>query len=222
MIKTPQAVKQIWANRKKIELEAAALFAQIAKEAKVIWGNNNAITDLANQAYQDEQRHADLCQKIIGTKKTPIQKLNLEVQLGPNHLSRVEQLVYTSISLSCVTETLSTALLLEMKKLAQPKIIRDTVHEILTDEIRHSRIGWAILATLPKNYDLSWVSMYIPAILNEAYQTEVKPMLSRNYDNQSLEPWGILSPKKSNLIVAKTIKEVIKPGLNKFNIKISA
>ena len=138
--------------------------------------------------------------------------------LGPGHLNREQKLLYACVALSCVTETLSTALLVEMQERAAPGMIKATVHEILTDEINHSRIGWAELSRHTRSRDLSWISALLPGMLGEAMQTDVQPMLSADEGELDLSEWGILTPKHAQKIVKEAIQVVIIPGLEQNGI----
>lgn len=222
LMQAPDAVFRVWRHREKIEIEAAHLFNKMSVGLSSLWGENDAIAILANKAATDELRHAERCRKILSFSKTPHTPFVLkeDVVLGPKTLSLEDQVLYSCVAVGCVTETLSTALLVEMHKRAADGLIRETVHEILTDEIGHSRIGWAELARAAEKRDISWLQNHIPAMIHAALTTDVKPMLNSNEGKRDLSEFGILPPIQAQALMKETIHEVVLPGLKKFGLKV--
>ena len=216
----PDPVFRVWNNRLKTELEAAHLFSQMARDLTLLRGANDEIAKMSQAASDDEKRHAGLCQEILRFNRAPLEPLNpvYHSQLGP--LTKIQdRLLYACVAVGCVTETLSTALLIEMRKRAAPGIIRRTIEEILVDEIDHSRIGWAELARASRTENISWLSQFIPAMINEALQADVRPIVSQSQNDFS--QWGILPATDAKEIMAQTIHEVIAPGLKEYGIHFS-
>jgi hypothetical protein len=217
----PDAVFRIWNNRLKIELEAAHLFSQMAHDLRLLYGADDSVAKMSEAASSDERRHAVRCQEIVNFSRVPL-VLKTPIyhsQMGPaTHVQ--DRLSYACVAVGCVTETLSTALLIEMRKRAAPGIIHNTISEILIDEIDHSRIGWAELARVAKSRDVSWLSQHIPAMINEALQTDVRPILNKT--EKDLSEWGILPPTDARAIMTQTLQEVIAPGLCEYGIAWNA
>lgn len=217
----PNSVFRIWRNRLKIEYEAAALFAQLGRELALHYGEQDEVVRLCQNAETEELTHAKMCIEIIKySGEAPEFKYEKdEIQLGPEGLTSSQKIVYTSLALSCVTETLSTALLTEMSKVAEPGLIKETVHQILKDEVKHSRIGWAELSRSHKSQNLSWVQPYIALMVRQALQADIEPMLSREEAKDDLSAWGILNPRQASHIMEDTIAQVIRPGLKIFGLQ---
>jgi hypothetical protein len=217
----PETVFRLWCHRLKIELEAAQIFSNLAKDLYRLYGPTDPIGKLCEEAMQDELRHAVLCKEILSYSPIPFAepKLPEQIQLGPQNRSLHDKILYACVAVGCVTETLSTALLIEMRNRAAPGIVHNTVHEILVDEISHSRIGWGELSRASKHRDTSWLSQDLKWMLDEALQTEIKPMLSFAEGQRDLSAWGILPPEESNAVVQKTIAEVVLPGLANFGVQ---
>jgi hypothetical protein len=57
-----------------------------------------------------------------------------------------DRLLWELVSVCCVSETMNVALLTRCLEVAKDEEIRSTLHELLKDEVRHSRLGWAHLA----------------------------------------------------------------------------
>ncbi|MFN7903895.1 MAG: ferritin-like domain-containing protein [Pseudobdellovibrionaceae bacterium] len=212
----PDRVFQVWNNRLKIEIEAANLFGRLGANMKILWGANDPIAELALTAADEELRHAELCREILKLSPKPIQALSPEIKLhlGPRNLDLQDHVLYTSVALGCVTETMSTALLLRMHQCADSGIFKDTIHEILQDEINHSRIGWAELARYQQKRNLEWLLPHIQLMINDSLKTEIKPMTEIQPMKQDLSSWGILPHEEAKRISMQTINEVLCPGLN--------
>lgn len=213
----PHQVFRVWNHRLKIEIEAAHLFHHLGEEMSLVWGKNDPIAQLCFQSAEDEHRHAERCQQILNLGSAAITKEipQTNIHLGPQHLELHERVLYASVAIGCVTETLSTALLLRMHQCAQDGLIKDTIHEILEDEIAHSRIGWAEIARYSQIKSPSWLAPYFKGMIDEAIQSDVKPMTNQT-EQTDLSPWGILSSQESQLIMRDTISEVVFPGLQRY------
>ncbi len=216
-------VARVWAYRKRVEHEAADQFERLAAGLSEL-GADTKLIRLAKLSAEDEKRHAILCRKIIDQTDAQVigKAPQLGMSLGPEHWELRQRILYACVSLSCVTETLSTALLIEMKKQAGPLTVRETVHSILEDEITHSRIGWAQLATEANYCDVSWLSPFIPGMIRDAIMAEPLPRVVQGAeslnDNEWLSEWGILPEAKATAIMLSAINGVVLPGLKAFGI----
>jgi hypothetical protein len=50
------------------------------------------------------------------------------------------------VAVCCIGETMNVALMTRCMEVVKEEEIRSTLHELLTDEVRHARLGWAHLA----------------------------------------------------------------------------
>jgi len=218
----PDAVIRVWQYRERVEWEAADVFSRLARSIGFLRGEDDTVSKLAKIAASDELRHASLCRAILQEGGMPIEvsPRHFEASLGPRHLNESDRLLYGCVALGCVTESLSTALLIEMRRKAGPKIIQETIHEILEDEILHSRIGWAELARAAEERDVSWLSEYIPGMIVDAIATDVAPNLSSEDGGTDMSAWGILHAREATRIMRETFEGVIMPGLDRFGVKV--
>lgn len=219
----PEIVFRIWNNRKAIELEAAVLFKRLGRDLSELRGPYDPVVLLAKEAANDELKHAELCQKILDLNPNYLKPIapQLHTEMGPKNFRLSERVLYTCVAMSCVTETLSTALLVEMRTRAEEGLIKETVHQILSDEVNHSRIGWAELARAARSQDVSWLTRYIPKMLEAALVSDIAPMLSSREAQMDLSRWGILAPHEAKEIMARAVAEVIVPGLEKYSIHLN-
>lgn len=214
----PDAVFDIWRNREGIEIEAAIIFKQLGHDLQELYGKDDLTALLSLKSSDDELRHAVRCQEILAHHEGhdyPALVPDFKIQFGPKYLTNKQRVLYMALGVCCITETLSTALLIEMHERAFSGIIRNTIHEILVDEVDHARIGWAELSRQARVSDISWLKEYLPTLVEEAFTSDIAPMLKQNDD---LSIWGILSPKDARPIMESTLEKVIYPGLKQFGI----
>lgn len=207
---------QIWRHREQIEREAAAQFHQLARE--LASAGNSELAKRATRAALDEQRHARRCralvESLVGPDVAPAD-VPRRLTLGPATLSSRDRMLYAAVALGCVTESLSCALLLELKEAAVHPLVQATVAEIVTDEIEHARIGWAVLAAEAALRDVAWLTQYLPVIAAAAIADDVQPMAGE----VELAGLGVLPRERVQALVAETWATVISPGLARVGIR---
>lgn len=220
LTQAPPAVFRVWRHRLRIEIEAAGLFQRLGESLAARRGRADPVAVLSFEAAADERRHAEACRRILAFNPSPRPELTPETQLtlGPPPLSSEDRDLYACVAMGCVTETLSTALLMEMRKRAAEGLVRDTVHSILTDEVNHGRIGWAEISLAARNRDVAWISPHIPAMIRAALASDVEPMLARAEAREDLSAWGILPPAEAQSIMRATVCDVILPGLREYGV----
>jgi len=211
-----EQVARVWRHREGVEWEAATLFRRLASDLTAV-GASHAVIELAVRAGQDEVDHALRCRRLVdrfAPNTPPIERIPVP-GLGPSTLDLRERTLYAAVAMSCITETLSSALLLRMRETATDPAVRSTVDAILKDEIDHSRIGWAHLAWEAQRGDVAWLSEHISAMLRGAYGSDLDgmagPVDARGY--------GILPPSDVRELAQHTIATVIGPGLALYGIE---
>ena len=98
---------------------------------------------MAKRASSDELRHAEKCLDLVrhfgGAVEAP--KAPEARPVAPSSLETRERLLYEVVALSCVTETLSAALLGALVERARDSLAKSVLHSILRDEVGHVAIG---------------------------------------------------------------------------------
>jgi len=225
-----QSAAAFWLARERVEVEAAALFLDLSERLRRLAAPKN-ITDLCVEAHRDELRHADQCRAIIDALRgsrpvPPVERRRVAWRLSPAEadLDPQAEALYAAVAIGCVTESLSTALLAEIRGRAEHPLVQDTAHAILRDEVNHSRIGWAYLANAAKNGDVRWLGAHVDAMLRAALDEEASPVpgASEDLEAGALEPFGVLSARTVRLTCEATVREVIVPGLAHFGIPCAA
>ena len=219
------AIARVWQHRERIEWQAAAQFDRLAGELEAVRADPTVV-GLARQAADDERVHAALCRKLVD-QLDPRQKvgemgrggegerMGARAPLGPPDLTRPERALYAAVAVSCVTETLSAALLLQIHRAAKDELVKSVVHHILKDEIDHSKLGWAHLASESRRTSVSWLAPHISGMIRDAVTTDLAPMSGPQADTAA---FGVLGRREVGAIVDTTLSRVVFPGLARFGI----
>lgn len=212
------AVVALWRYREGVEHEAAALFATLA--ADLAAAGLPALAARARTAAADEERHAARCRAIVAACETRDEPAApppaaRPLALGPRDPDPARRALYASVALGCVTESLSCALLLAMRAPATFPPVQAAIDEILKDEIEHSRVGWAHLATAAGTGDVSWLASHIGAMRAAALDHDVADLPTA----PDLSAFGILPRAAVATVVDTTWRDVIVPGLARYGIR---
>jgi hypothetical protein len=213
------AASRVWRHRHRMELEAAERFRSLALRLSRV-GASETVVEMARRAFHDEQRHAERCLDLVsyfgGTARS---EHVVEVRpVAPRVLDERERLLYEVVALSCVTETLSTALLGELVERARDSMAKQTLHAILRDEVDHSRLGWAFLAEEHALGARDCVSEWLGAMLNSTLPDELFDATDANSFDRALSGLGSLERAERLRVVGETLNAVIFPGLARFGI----
>lgn len=228
------AVAALWRYREGVEHEAAALFATLA--ADLAAAGLPALAARARTAAADEERHAARCRAIVAACETPRAPTGAGPRdptgagprgltpaspaarpfvLGPRESDPARRALYASVAIGCVTESLSCALLLAMRAPATFRPVQAAIDEILKDEIEHSRIGWAHLATAAGTGDVSWLAPHLAGMRAAALDHDVADLPTA----PDLSAFGILPRAEVATVVDTTWRDVIVPGLARYGIR---
>jgi hypothetical protein len=139
----------VWAGRADAELRAGGSFAYLADVLPAA-GADPSLVALARRAITDERRHSELCWRLAsryaGRELPPPQRLPVSI---PRHRKASIELrrVLHVVGMSCLNETTGSAFLEQCRAGASSPLARAALHELLSDEIDHARLGWAFVAS---------------------------------------------------------------------------
>ena len=120
--------------------------------------------------------------------------------------------------MSCVTETLSAALLGEMVERAVDGQVRDVMQAILRDEVGHARLGWAHLAAEAQRGPAGFIGDYLPAMLAGTVNDELFSSSAEHREREALCGLGALDRGGRRRIFEETMRLVVFPGLQRFGV----
>jgi hypothetical protein len=202
-----EAAARVWLVRERTEHEAAALFDGLAADLGAT-GAPNELVRLARRCADDEREHAERCWSVVRSLDPAATRLSptLRSTLGPPELSRADRALYTSVAVGCVTESLSTALLIELQQVTTHPSAKETLRAIVKDEVRHSRLGWAHLAHEAGRRSVAWLAPHVDAMVRSARAAETPEA------GPDLRAYGILDGPTVARICDATVEETIRAG----------
>lgn len=212
----------LWSFRARAELEAAARFRRIAALLRDT-AAHDLVVDMARAAVDDELRHHVRCSALARRFGTaPASAIEpVAAPLRTDGRTPAEQVLVEAVAMGCVTETLSTALLLEMRAAASDDEVADTIDEILRDEVDHARLGWAHLAADVRRRDVAFLGARLPAMLAHTVHEEI----FAEGDDELAAPLaglGGLPRSRRCAVFVQCMRDVVFPGLRVHGIDTAA
>lgn len=140
----------VWLGRTASERRVADAF-EVVRDALIALGAGGELVALATRAVDDEYRHEELSRRVAsrfaGRELEPPPRLSLVV---PEHPGADGALLHTLHVLGhcAMNETFASAFLETSLAFAKAPLARSAVQELLSDEIDHARLGFALLAGL--------------------------------------------------------------------------
>ena len=203
----PQAAREAWAFRARVEREATARFARLAAEI-ASFDPGSPVIAMLQKAADDERRHAQLCADLAGDADSGAAS---DARIAPASFDARSATLYETVAACCITETESVATVASLLSEEADPQVREVLHEIARDEVGHSRMGWAHLAREAAAMDVAFLSRWIPSMLAGSIGPD-------SPEDEELLRYGVLSPARKRQIFALTLLEVIFPGLEQFGI----
>ena len=218
-----RSIGQLWRKRSRFEQEAAARFIQLSERLASADAHPEVIR-MTREAGADEARHAALCDElVIRFGLEPARTISFELnEIAPKGLNLRHRVLYEVIALSCITETLSTALLSELVARAIDPVVKSHMREILKDEVRHARLGWAHLSAEHQRGGIRELGGLIPAMLKDTVHEELFSDAPESRHAELLMGYGSLNRGERRRVIGATLEQVIFPGLERFGIDITA
>ncbi len=218
---------RVWAMRGRVEREAAARFARIASRLASV-AAAPVVVDLARRAHADEDRHALRCDELVellgdgSTSRRPRVAIELP-EIAPSGLTFREGVLYEVVAMSCITETLSTALLGELRDATPEGRVREVLSEILKDEVQHARLGWAHLASERSRGPGRFLAEALPRMLEDTASSEVFQVGEPDAADvaEALRGMGALPRTERRARLAETLEQVVFPGLESLGVDAS-
>lgn len=216
----PQAhVGELWRRRAKNELTTSRVFELLHAELQELPAPPQVLA-LCRAAVDDERAHADWCQRLAehygASPEPPSVLIEPRSPRFPVCSPRVHRSLFAALHCS-VNETLAVTYLSACLAEAQSPVVRDVLKRILKDEVRHSRIGWAVLASPALDpADRRSVAGFMPALLQacvEAWFADTDdwlPDVPRGY--------GFITRTELTAATRAAIHDIILPGLDHLQI----
>jgi hypothetical protein len=144
-----QLVAATCARRAELELRGAAAFT-VVTQALIDLRADARIVDLSARAIAEEIRHSDIYLELAcayaRASLTRPEVAPIEVPAHEGVAPEVRRLLHV-VGMCSINETMACAFLELSLAGATSATVRAGLREVLSDEIRHARIGWAYLAS---------------------------------------------------------------------------
>lgn len=181
-----------------------------------------SLVALAERAIDDEHRHAALCldmaHRYFGSDIAPPPPLPPRHPQHREAKDEDERRALFVIGQCALNETFANAYLSTAYRDTKSPIARAAINELMRDEIDHSRLGWAFLATLPvaKRERISdWLVPLAITNLREWHESAA----THTY---SFEAHGIPNADAVRGALADVIREVMIPGFAHVGLDVRA
>lgn len=215
-----QQLGQLWSRRAENEQATSSVFAQLDAELRR-FGAPDDVLAMTAAAIDDEAFHAELCRQMA------------EIYLGqptslsaPNELRapafavcspRVHRALFAALH-SAFNETLAVTYLAACLADARADAAQRMLKELLMDEVRHSRIGWAVLASPQLDArDRELIADFMPALLDVCVSTWLADNEADYPDDLPLGH-GCIGHAAIARAVDDALLDVILPGLEHVGI----
>jgi hypothetical protein len=166
-------VAATFAERVAGEREARARFGRLGVELEAI-GAERSVIDMALRSAKDEDRHARqfaAWAADLGRVTDPDAPF-VAPRVGSATQSERERVLLEVVALSCLAETVATAVLGAALDAVEVPMVKDGLHSILRDEVQHSKLGWAHLAIERKRGHGGDLGARLPALLEAGIPSE--------------------------------------------------
>jgi hypothetical protein len=229
---SPRALElaaDIWRRRMVHEHQSSAVFSRLHPqliEAEASFATKTAVLEAA----LDELHHAMLAGSIVALAGgEPSAELDLATEPLPEHADVPPKVaaLRNVIFASCMSETVSVALLTEEREDTREPWIAAVVGELLKDEIQHAHLGWNHLAeTWPKldRAARAQVAEYIPAAAAHLERSMLAAMplgaaRSAELDGE-LTALGVLASTAARELYFETFRSIVVPQLRAHGLEI--
>jgi hypothetical protein len=213
-------IAALWLSRARNELRTSSVFASLHREL-MAFGAGIEVLEISARAVSDEVRHAALCAEVSARYSGLDVTLGSVSPLDPPEFSvcsgRVSRALFAALH-SSVNETLATTYLGGCLEEATGAVAKAALREIISDEVRHARIGWAVLASDRLSAsDRASISSIMPVLLDvcvSAWLAEVE----LDYPAELPIGHGCLRHQRIASLIDDTLQNVIAPGLDHVQI----
>ena len=215
-----QLVASTWNFRASAERSALRRFRRLLSEFRQT-SAPTVVLDGVIQAIEDESRHIGLCDALaleFGWVAEPSGPTP-HGPIGPKSASLSDRLLYEMVAFCCVTETINASMLLAVQRRVQAPVVKDVVHDILKDELNHSRIGWAYLQWARNEGRGDWLSDWLRTMFEGAGVEEIYAPDSGEREGELMAAYGELSLDDRATIFQAANRDVVLPGLERHGLR---
>lgn len=208
-------IADAWAFRCKVELEADIRFARLSRRLAAL-GAPKLLVELSQRASEDERRHAMLCREVAreyGHAAAESVDEGDVPDIAPRRLSERQKVLYELVASCCITETESMSVLTTLLHAARGGWMKGVLQEIARDEVSHSRLGWAFLASEHSSTSVQFLGALVPDMLEGTVTEGLFAQAAPRFEDLELLQHGVLPHSTKREIFIQTLQDVVFPGL---------
>jgi hypothetical protein len=174
-------------------------------------GSPPAVIALAERAVEDERRHALFCRDWAARFGRAVPDIPTPRSTEPVTFrgATADENRLLRIALCCLTETVGCFILRQVRPKLEDPELRQLNRRHLADELQHSRVGWAHLASMSEQKK-AILRRWFPALLKITQQS---CCTGPEQDFEELVPFGYFTPRLLQAAYDQALSEVILPGL---------
>lgn len=172
----------------------------------------------------DELRHGRQCAAMVhALGGEPVAELP-ELQDIPIHtdVAPLEGFLRNIINISCMSETVAVALIGAEMHEADPPEMKETLKNILADEVQHARFGWKVLRELAPQLDAEVkerLSDYLVVAFKTLREHELHYLPENDKPSDAAAAVGVCNGTEARQLFFDTVKTVIIPGLEEHGLQ---
>ena len=200
-----------WEERVRSELEVGLAFADLAPRLRDV-GADPTVVEMATEAASQERRHAEVCQRLAeryGARTVSLPELkHVPTRFGYDD-ERLEVLFQVA-GMCCVNETIAAVWLRRCAELAETPLARAVNQQHLREEVMHSRLGWAHLAS--RGVDEA-MRRELSGRLDDVIAVNVTQWVDEEkHLGQGVPEHGYPALSDTRTVVAHAVDTIVRPG----------
>jgi hypothetical protein len=214
-----RTVASYWFKRAEGEMTSFVGFQHVLADLRAE-GSPAPIRELAERAVEDEHRHALWCRDWALRFGHPDNVATAPRSLEPVRFPGAsdEQNRTLRILFCCFTETVGCVILRHVRPVLTDPELRQLNQRHLADEVQHSRVGWAHLATLSPSAQTT-VTTFMPPVLRALSKTCCD---GSELEREELVPYGYFTPRLLREAHDEAVRDIILPGLSHLGLTAKA
>jgi hypothetical protein len=210
----------LWLSRAHNEFRTSSVFADLHRTL-LEFGANFEILGMSAAAVSDEMRHAAIC-RDVATRYAGTECAVHAVSAPASPIfsvcsARVARALYAALHCS-VNETLAATYLGACLAEVESTVAKTALREIIQDEVRHARIGWAVLASDQLSpADRATISNTMPVLLDVCVSEWLRD-IEDEFPDALCTGHGAIRHRGIASLVDDTLTNVVAPGLDHVRI----
>jgi hypothetical protein len=217
-----ELARENWRERMVHEHQSAAVFTQLVPQLMEAEAPLEVKTVITRSA-MDELRHAGLCGQVVEYLGGEAEaEADLSVEPIPDHpdCTPRERALRNVFFASCLSETVSMALLTEERELTDDAFIDRVLRQLAADESLHARVGWIYLSECWQVMDAAArekLNVYLPTALSYFETRMLESMPVATIPEKILadaRKLGFSESRRARSLMYETIETIILPNLD--------